>query len=362
MATELYDAVVVGSGPNGLAAAITIARTGREVAVLEAEETIGGGMRSAELTEPGVVHDVCSAIHPLARSSPLFQELGLERYGLEWIEPPIQIGHPLDDGSAALITRDIAETAASLGADGTAYRRMVGPIATRWDSLARDVLAPFHVPLRPDRALQLAWFGALALQPATWLARWFDGPQARAAFAGCAAHSILPLDEPASGAPGLVFLATAHVGGWPMPRGGSGRIADALAAALAAEGGRIFTSRPIERLDELPPHRAVLFDVAPRSLVRICGPERLGSSYVDRLRGFRHGPGAFKVDLLLDGPIPWRNAELARAGTVHLGGTFEEIAASEAAVHAGRISDRPFVLLAQPSLFDSTRAPAGRHV
>jgi phytoene dehydrogenase-like protein len=361
MAAELYDAVVVGSGPNGLAAAITIARSGQKVAVFEAEQTIGGGMRSAELTLPGVVHDLCSAIHPLAVSSPFFRQLELERHGLEWIEPPTQVGHPLDDGSAALIRRDVTETAASLGSDGAAYRRMIGPIAGRWDSLAGDVLAPFHVPLRPDRAALLAWFGALALQPATWLGRWFKGPLARAAFAGCAAHSILSFSEPASGAAALVFLATAHAGGWPMPRGGSARIADALAGVLADDGGQIFTERRIDRLEDLPPHRAALFDVAPRDLLSICG-SRLGSAYSGRLQRFRHGPGAFKLDLLLDGPIPWRNAELAGAGTVHLGGTFEEIAASEAEVHAGRIPDRPFVLLAQPSLFDPTRAPAGQHV
>src|SRR5687768_2083110 len=240
MAAELYDAVVVGSGPNGLAAAITIARTGRNVAVFEAESTIGGGMRSAELTQPGVVHDICSAVHPLAVPSPFFRQLDLGRHGLEWIEPPIQIGHPLDDGSVALVRRDLAETAASLGRDGAAYRRLIGPIAERWDSLAPHVLAPFHVPLRPDRAIALAWFGALALQPATWLARWFEGPLARAALAGCAAHSILSFDEPVSGAAVLIFLGTAHAAGWPMPRGGSGLLATALAGVLTQEGGEIF--------------------------------------------------------------------------------------------------------------------------
>jgi phytoene dehydrogenase-like protein len=361
MTAELYDAVVVGSGPNGLAAAITIARTGRNVVVFEAESTIGGGMRSAELTVPGVIHDICSAVHPLAVSSPFFRQLDLGRHGLEWIEPPIQIGHPLDDGSVALVRRDLAETAASFGRDGAAYRRLIGPIAGRWDSLAPHVLAPFHVPLRPDRAMALAWFGGLALQPATWLARWFEGPLARAALAGCAAHSILSFDEPVSGAAVLIFLGTAHAAGWPMPRGGSGMLATALAGVLSQEGGEIVTDRRITRLDDLPAHRAALFDVAPRDLLEICG-SRLGSSYARRLRRFRYGAGAFKLDLLLDGPIPWRNLELAGAGTVHLGGTFEEIAASEAEVQAGRVPDRPFVLLAQPSMFDSTRAPAGQHV
>lgn len=358
---ERYDAVVVGSGPNGLAAAIELARSGWSVALLEAEPTIGGGMRSAELTLPGFVHDVCSAIYPLGRTSPFLRELDLARHGLDWIEPPIQIGHPLDDGSVGLVFRDLAATAEGLGRDGAAYRRLIGPIAQRWDSLAPDILAPFHVPLRPDRALALAWFGALALQPATWLARWFDGPLGRALLAGCAAHSILPLDEPASGVAALVFPATAHAGGWPVPRGGAASLADALAGVLRDHGGEIFTDHRVTSLADLPAHWAALFDVAPRDLLAICG-SRLGTPYTQRLRGYRHGPGAFKVDFALDGPIPWRNAELAGAGTVHLGGTFEEIAASEADVHAGRIPERPFLLLGQPSLFDPTRAPAGKHV
>jgi phytoene dehydrogenase-like protein len=358
---EQYDAVVVGSGPNGLAAAITIARTGRSVALLEAAPTIGGGMRSAELLLPGVVHDICSAVHPLARASPFFTELALERHGLEWIEPPIQVGHPLDDGPAALVHRDLTETAASLARDGAAYRRLIGPIVERWDSLLADVLAPFHIPLAPARMVTLGLFGFLALQPATWLARWFRGRRARALLAGCAAHSILRLSEPASGASGLLFLAAAHASGWPIPRGGSARIADALAGVLTEHGGRIVTDRRVADLTDLPPHRAALFDVAPRDLLAIAG-SRLGGRYARRLRRYRHGPGAFKIDLVLDGPIPWRDPTLAGAGTVHLGGTFEEIAATEAEVHAGRIPDRPFVLLAQPSQFDTSRAPAGQHV
>lgn len=359
--SERYDAVVVGSGPNGLGAAITLARAGRSVAVLEGASTIGGGMRSAELTLPGVVHDICSAIHPLARSSPLFRELPLASHGLEWIEPPIQIGHPLDDGSVALAYRDLEQTARGLGRDRATYRALIGPLARRWDSLSTDVLAPFHVPLHPERALALAWFGLFALQPASWLARWFATAQARALLAGCAAHSILRLDEATSGAAGMIFMATAHNPGWPMPRGGSARLAEALAGVLRELGGEIFTERPVSRLSDLPPHRTALFDVAPRDLLRICRP-RLGGRYARQLRSYRHGPGAFKLDLVLERPIPWRNPELAGAGTVHLGGTFEEIAAAEAEVHAGRIPERPFVLLAQPTMFDPSRAPEGAHV
>ena len=360
MTADRYDAVVVGGGPNGLAAAITLARAGRSVALFEAETTIGGGMRSAELTLPGFVHDVCSAIHPLARASPFFSTLGLERHGLEWIEPPISLAHPLDDGSAALVRRDLDETAASLGRDGAAYRRLVGPTVSRWDALIIDVLAPFHIPLRPDRALDLARFGLLAIQPAMWLAHRFRDAPARALLAGCGAHSMLRLEELVSGAFVVMFLASAHAVGWPIAGGGSARIAQALAASLAEVGGEIVTDSRIDRLDQLPAHRAALFDVTPRQLLAIAD-DRLGGRYARRLRGYRYGPGTFKLDLALDAPIPWRNPALTDAGTVHLGGTLEEIAAAEAAVSAGRLPARPFVLLAQHSLFDPSRAPAGHH-
>jgi phytoene dehydrogenase-like protein len=360
MTAGRYDAVVVGGGPNGLAAAITLARAKRSVAVFEAAPTVGGGMRSAELTLPGFVHDVCSAIHPLARASPFFSTLDLAARGLEWIEPPVSLAHPLDDGSAALVMRNVGATATSLGADGHAYRRFIGPTLAHWDSLIQDVLAPFHIPFQPDRAFGLARFGIGALQPASWLVRAFDGPQARALLAGCAAHSMLRLEEPLSGAFAMLFLASAHAVGWPIARGGSSRIAEALVAELSSLGGEVNTGRRIEGLSELPDHGVALFDVTPRQLLSIAGP-RMGTRYAGALRSYRYGPGAFKVDLALDGPIPWRNPAVAGAGTVHLGGTFEEIAASEREVARGRNPDRPFVLLAQHSLFDLSRAPAGKH-
>jgi phytoene dehydrogenase-like protein len=355
------DALVVGAGPNGLSAAITLARAGRSVLVLEARSTVGGGVRSAALTLPGFVHDVCSAIHPLARSSPAFAEWPLDEHGLEWIEPPVALAHPLDDGSAALLRRDLAATAASLGEDGERYIRLVRPLARDWPLIAAELLGPLRVrgPLRHPFAL--GRFGLGAIQPATWLARRFRTPQAKALLAGVAAHSFLRIDQPVTGAFALSFLASAHAVGWPIPRGGSQRIADALAGYLVSLGGEIQTDRPVTSLAGLPPHRALLLDLTPRQVLALAG-DRLGGLYAWQLRRFRYGPGVFKIDLALDGPIPWANPALSGAGTVHLGGTLAEVAASERSVARGRPTARPFVLVAQPSLFDETRAPAGRHV
>ena len=357
------DAVVVGGGPNGLAAAIVLARAGRSVRLFEAQDTIGGGCRSAELTLPGVVHDVCSAVHPLGRSSPLFRELRLERHGLEWIEPPIQLAHPLDDGTAALLYRDVGATAASFGsaADASTYRRWIEPMVAGWELIVDSLVGPLR-PMRVARhPVALSRFGIPALLPAATLARRFRSPAARALIAGAGAHSFLPLTRALSGGLGLALLVSGHAVGWPIPRGGSQRIAEALAAVVRELGGAIETGVRVASLRELPPHRVTLLDLAPRAALSVADG-RLSGAYAAQLRRYRHGPAAFKVDLVLDGPIPWRAPEVASAATVHLGGRLEEIAASEDAVGRGRVHDRPFVLLSQPSAFDPSRAPNGRHV
>ncbi len=358
MRTE-YDVVVVGSGPNGLAAAITCARAGLSVLVLEANDAIGGGVRSAELTRPGFIHDVCSAIHPLGAGSPFFNSLPLERFGLEWIDPEIAVAHPLDCGNAAALYRDMDETIATLGRDRRIYCRLLEPLVRHWPKLADAFLQPLlHWPRHP---LVLARFGVPALCPAALLARsCFREEPARALFAGLAAHSFLPLEAVASAAFGLVLGAAGHVVGWPLPRGGSQAIANALAAYLKELGGTIEPGRRIERLDELPPARAHLLDVTAWQFARIAG-ERLPSRYRRQLARFRHAPGVFKLDYALSAPVPWRAAECRRAGTVHLGGTLPEIAAGERMIARGEHPERPFVLVAQQSLFDETRAPAGQH-
>jgi len=353
-----YDAVVVGAGPNGLAAAIALAQAGKSVLVVEARDTVGGGCRSAELTLPGFLHDTCSAIHPLGLGSPFFRTLPLGEHGLEWIQPPAPVAHPLDDGTAVMMERSVEDTARGLGADATAYRRLMGPVVERWDALVPDLLAPLHLPRHP---VALARFGLAALRSARGLAEArFRDERARALFAGLAGHSIVPLERAATAAIGLVLGAAAHAVGWPLPRGGSRRIADALAAQLRSLGGEIRTGHVVESLDALPPARAVLCDVTPRQLLTLAG-DRLGGRYRRQLERYRYGPAAFKVDLALSGPIPWRAGDCVRAGTVHLGGTLAEIAASEAEVGRGRHPERPYVLLAQQSLFDPSRAPAGKH-
>jgi phytoene dehydrogenase-like protein len=358
------DAIVVGSGPNGLAAAITLAQAGRSVQVFEGEATVGGGCRSAEITLPGFVHDICSAVHPLGRGSPFFAQLPLERYGLRWIDPPAPLAHPLDDG-AALLLRDPKATAQRLGPDADAYLGLVGPAVRDWDVIINDLTGPFRIPLHPRKMLAAAGFGIRALQSLTGLARRFKTPAARALLAGCGAHSMIGLTEPLSGAFGLIFLASGHTIGWPIPAGGSQRISNALAAHLESLGGTIVLNQRITSIDQLPPSRAVLFDLTPRQVLEIAGARlraRPGSSlYLRQLRRYRQGPGAFKLDLALDGPIPWRDPEVLRSVTVHVGGTLEEIVASERAVTNGEVPERPFVLLAQPSLFDPSRAPSGRH-
>ena len=353
-----YDAVVVGSGPNGLSAAITLARAGRSVLIVEANEAVGGGARSGELTLPGFVHDLGSAVHPLALGSPFFRTLPLKDYGLEWVQPPAPLAHPFDDGTAAMLERSIEATCETLGPDGAAYRKLVGPLARDWGKLEDELLRPLRLPRHP---LALARFGLSAIRSARGLAEGaFKGGRARALFAGLAAHSMLPLDFLATAAFGLVLGVTGHEIGWPVPRGGAQKITDALAAHFRSLGGEIVTRVRVESVDELPRARAVLCDVTPRQLLRMAGA-RLPARYRRKLGRYRYGLAAFKMDWALDGPVPWRAKECLRAGTVHLGGTLEEVASSEGTAWRGGHAERPFVLLAQPSLFDPMRAPEGRH-
>lgn len=354
-----YDAVVVGSGPNGLAAAIELARAGRSVLVREGSQTLGGGASSAELTLPGFVHDLCSAVHPLGVGSPFFSSLPLADHGLEWIHPSAPLAHPLDGGSAVLLERSVAATAEGLGPDGPAYRRLMDPLVEDWRRLAGPLLGPLlRVPRHP---FALARFGLAALRSARGLAeRRFAGVPARALFAGNAAHSTLSLEKPASAAFGLVLSITGHAVGWPFPCGGAQRITDALVSLFRSLGGDVVTGAPVTSLDELPPSRLILCDVTPAQLLALAG-DRLPPRYRGALAHWRYGPAAFKVDWALSAPIPWTAPGCARAGTLHLGGTLAEVAASERAPWRGEHVERPFVLLAQPSLFDSTRAPEGKH-
>jgi phytoene dehydrogenase-like protein len=352
------DAIVVGSGPNGLAAAIALAQAGRSVVVFEAADTIGGGTRSAALTLPGFVHDVCSAVHPFALASPFFRTLPLASHGLRWIDPPAAIAHPFDDGSAVLVERSIERTSLQLGSDAGAYRSLMAWLVADWPKLEPAVLGPPHWPRHP---LALARFGSLALGSASGVARrLFRGERARAVFAGIAAHAMRPLEMTLTAGVGLALGATAHLVGWPVPRGGSQRIADALASYLRSLGGEIVTGRSVRSLDDLPKARAILCDLTPRPLLRIAGPQ-FPFSYRRKLERYRYGLAAYKVDWALEGPIPWRAPQCAQAATVHLGDSLSEISMSEREAWAGRNPERPYVLVTQPSLFDPDRAPAGKH-
>jgi len=353
-----YDAVIVGSGPNGLAAAITLARRGLRVIVIEGNQTIGGGSRSAALTLPGFTHDVCSAVHPLALTSPFFKSLDLTGHGVEWCLPPVSLAHPLDDGQAVLVHSSVALTAAQFGVDAAAYCRLYQPLVDRYPRLMNYLLSQLRVPAAP---FDMASFGLQALRSAAGLARSrFHTTEARALFAGMAAHGMLPLEQLGTASFGLVLALSAHAVGWPVVKGGSQSIVDAMAAILRELGGEIVTGQVVSDLDQLPKARATLLNVSPRNLLAITG-DRLPRTYRSRLDRYRYGRGVFKVDWALSAPVPWSNPEIARSATVHLGGTLEEIIVSERQVAAGDHPDRPYVLLVQPSLFDQTRAPAGSH-
>lgn len=353
-----YDAVVVGSGPNGLAAAIVMARAGRSVLVLEAEDSIGGGTRSAQLTLPGYVHDVCSAVHPMALASPFFRSLPLQEHGLEWIHPPLPLAHPRDDGTAVLLERSLDSTCGSLERDGPNYRDLVGPLVQNWSAIESAILGPLGIPHNP---IAMSRFGMHAIQPAARLARnKFRTEAARALFSGLAAHSIVPLDKWGTAAIGLVLAAVGHVYGWPIPRGGSQSIAGALASYLQSLGGEIQSGVRVESVRDLPSARMIFCDLTPRGLLNIAAPV-LPGNYQKALKRYKYGPAVFKIDWALSDPIPWRAKECSRAGTIHVGSSLEEIERSERAAWNGSQENKPFVLVTQPSLFDSTRAPKGRH-
>lgn len=352
-----YDAIIVGSGPNGLAAAIRLALEGLKVKVFEASATVGGGMRTAELMQQGVHHDICSAIHPMAASSPFLKQLPLSDFGLEWIQPEYPVAHPLDNGKAVMMHRSLEATANDLGVDSSSYKNLMQPIAENWDALTNDFLGPLTIPKHP---FLMARFGLNAIQPAQRLQKKFETVEAKALFAGLAAHSILPLDAPITAAIGLVLGAAGHSVGWPLPKGGSQSIANAMTRYLQSLGGEVETDFEVTSIDQLPSHQCILFDLTPRQLIEIAG-DRLPEWYVNRLKKFKYGSGVFKVDYILKEPVPWSDPRCQKAGTVHLGGTFGEIAAAEKLLDDNKHAEKPYVLVAQQSMFDESRTPDGRH-
>jgi phytoene dehydrogenase-like protein len=357
MAVSTPDALIVGAGPNGLSAAVALAREGLTVTVYEARSSIGGGSRTEELTLPGYRHDVCSAIHPTAVVSPFFRDLPLERHGLEWVRSPLALVHAFEDGRVARLHPDLDETARGLGEDGDAWLSLMRPLVENHDALFDSILRPVRIPRHP---LLMARFGLRALRACSSTVRKFRTVEARALFAGCAAHGVVPLEKPGTASFGLILALSAHVANWPAARGGSASIVEALAALLREMGGTIETGRPVRKMGDLPPAQAILFDLTPKQIVAIAG-NRFPSRYRRRLANYRYGPGTFKIDWALDGPIPWKNPACLHSATVHLGATYEEIAKAENDAWNGVHPDRPFILVAQQSLFDASRAPAGHH-
>lgn len=354
-----YDAVVVGAGPNGLSAAIVLASAGKSVLVVEANEKIGGGARSAELTLPDFVHDVCSTAYPLGAGSPFFNSLPLQKHGIEWVHPPAPLAHPLDGGQSVMLYRSVSETANGLGVDGEAYRKLMEPLVSDWGHSVEYLLSPFRD--RPAHPIAVMRFGLKAMRSVRSIAqREFEGEGARALFAGVGAHSMLPLHRRFTAAVGLLLCMAGHTVGWPFARGGAQSISGALASYLESIGGEIATNWMVESIDDLPRSQVVLCDVTPSQLIEITG-RRLQGRYWRQLEAYRYGVGVFKVDYALDGPVPWQSSSVGLAGTVHVGGTMAEVAEAESMIWAGKHPEKPFVLLAQPSLFDDSRAPAGKH-
>jgi len=356
MSKKDFDAIIVGSGPNGLAAAITLQKAGLSVLVVEGKDSIGGGMRTLELTLPGFKHDVCSAIHPMAVGSPFFANIPLHEHGLEFIHAPLAAAHPLDNGETAILSKSIKETATSLGIDHDAYLSLIEPLVESWPKIAADVMSPLHFPKHP---LFMAQFGLNAMKSASWVANRFSTEKAKGLWAGMAAHSIQPLTNYSTAAIGMVLSAVGHIHGWPIPKGGSQSIANALASYFVSLGGKIETGFMVQSLNQLPSSNAVLFDVTPKQLLQIAG-DCFSPLYKWQLERYRYGMGVFKIDWALSGPIPFTSPECRMAGTVHLGNTLSEIAAGEQLSSSGGHPEKPFVLLAQQSLFDSSRAPEGK--